>query len=122
MILLDGNIVIGYLNGDPQIISTLDTLKRERRAMFVSSITVTETLSLSSITQEKLPVIERFLDGFIVVAADKEIAKAAAVLRRAYHLDVPDAFIAGTAYVQGIPLATRDRKMRKIPGIVLADV
>ncbi len=122
MILLDSNIVIGYLNGDERIVATLDNLKRDRVALLVSSITVTETLSLSSITMETLRTVEDFLDGFIVIPPDKYIAKVAATLRREHRIEVPDALIVATARSHALALATRDKKLRSIPNIVLADM
>jgi len=122
MILLDSNIVIGYLNGDEKIIATLDELKEGREGVCISSITVAEALSLSSITDEKLQTIEQFLNGFIVIHPDMDIARIAAKLRRKNQIDLPDAFIAATAQVHDIPLATRDKKMRALPGIVFAEI
>ena len=121
MILLDSNIVIGYLNGDAAIIEKLDGMVRERRALFISLITFSEALCLPE-AGNNLAVIEQFLDGFIVIAPDKEIAKTAAALRRKHKLDIPDAYIVATAIERNIPLATRDKKMRSIPGIIHADI
>src|SRR3989338_928649 len=122
MILLDSNIVIGYLNGDSGIVETLDALRRERRALFVSPVSIAEALCMPEATGETLSGIERFLDGFIVIEPDKTIAKTAATLRRTYRLDIPDAFIVATAIERGLPLATRDKKMRSVPGIVFAEI
>ncbi len=122
MILLDSNIIIGYLNGDTRVVETLDGLIRERRALFVSPVSIAEALCLPEATGENLIAIEQFLDGFIVIEPDKTIAKMAASLRRKHRLDIPDAFIVATAAVHSIPLATRDKRMRSVPGIVLADI
>lgn len=122
MILLDSNIFIGYLNGDADIIEIVDSLRRERRALFISPVSIAETLCMPEATGETLAVIEEFLDGFIVIEPDKAIAKRAAALRRTYHLDIPDAFIVATALERDLPLATRDKKMRSVPGIVWAEI
>ena len=122
MILLDSNIVIGYLNGDEIIINTLDTLRRERRALFISIVSVAEVLCMPEASGETLNVIEEFLDGFIVIEPDRPIAKRAAVLRRAYRLDIPDAFLVATALERSLPIATRDKKMRSTPGLVFAEI
>lgn len=121
MILLDSNIVIGYLNGDAAIIEKLDAFVRERRALFISLITVSEALCLPE-AGGNLATVEQFLDGFIIIEPDKEIAKIAAAIRRRNKLDIPDAYIVATAITRNIPLATRDKKMRSVPGIVLADI
>lgn len=121
MILLDSNIVIGYLNGDVAIIAKLDAFVQERRALFVSLISYSEALCLPE-AGNNLVTIEGFLDGFIIIEPDKEIAKAAAAIRRKHKLAIPDAYIVATALVRKIPLATRDKKMRSVPDIVLADI
>jgi len=122
MILLDSNIVIGYLNGDSGIVETLDALRRERRALFVSPISIAEALCMPEATGETLKRRRCFCDCFIVIEPDKTIAKTAATLRRTYRLDIPDAFIVATAIERGLPLATRDKKMRSVPGIVFAEI
>ena len=122
MILLDSNIVIGYLNGDRHIVETLDTLVRERVALFISPISIAEALCMPEATDEKLAAIEEFLDGFIVIEPDVAIAKTAAALRREHKLDIPDAFIVAAAKTRSIPLSTRDKKMRSVHGIILADI
>ena len=121
MILLDSNIVIGYLNGDASIIEKLDAFVRERQALFISLITVSEALCLPE-AGNNLATIEQFLDGFIIIEPDKEIAKVAAAVRRQHKLDIPDAYIVATAVARKIPLATRDKKMRSVPGVVFADI
>ncbi|MEK9154392.1 MAG: PIN domain-containing protein [Patescibacteria group bacterium] len=122
MILLDSNIVIGYLNGDQHIVDTLDALVRNRVALFISPVSIAEALCLPDATGEKLATIEEFLDGFIVIDPDTAIAKLAASLRRSYKLDIPDAFIVATAMERSIPLATRDKKMRIVRGVIFADI
>ena len=122
MMLLDSNIVIGYLNGETEIIKALNALKTDHQALFISSITIAEALSFSSVTSDKQLIIEQFLDGFIVIQPDKEIAKIAASLRREHGLDIPDAFIAATAMVHHIPLATRDKKIQAISNVIFANI
>ncbi|HEY4522802.1 MAG TPA: PIN domain-containing protein [Candidatus Paceibacterota bacterium] len=58
----------------------------------------------------------------IIISIDAETVRAAGALRRAYHLSVPDAVIIATAIIRHIPLATRDKKMRSVPGVELAEV
>ena len=111
MIFLDSNIIIGYLHGDEAIVSELTVRQVDRQALFVSSITVTEVLALSSLSEKDIRVIEKFLDSFIVVQPDKHIAVLAARLRRQHALELPDALIAASAIAHGIPLATRDKKL-----------
>jgi predicted nucleic acid-binding protein len=120
--ILDSNILIGYLNGDAGIISALQTWRESGAVLFISSISVVEVLSLSSLTRDDVTTMENFLGDFIVVPVDMQIARIAGALRRAYRFSVPDATIAATAAANNLPLVTRDKKMRSMPGVVFAEI
>ena len=117
MIFLDSNIIIDYLHGDTAIISSLNEYREEQRALFISTITITEVLSLSSATPTEIKIIDDFLNSFILIQPDKHIAKTAATLRRNLNVSLPDALIVASAMVHNIPLATRAQKLRKIPNL-----
>lgn len=82
------------------------------------------TLVISSITQMELLVgcrnkieqrqLERFLRPFPILALNEVIADQAVVLLRQYRLShgllMPDALIAATALVNGVPLATMNQR------------
>jgi len=120
--ILDSNILIGYLNGDKKIVSALQTWRDAGALLFVSSVSAIEALSLSTLTQTDAREIERFLDDFIIIPVDMRIVSMAGELRRAYRLEVPDAAIAATAAVNNLSLVTRDKKLRSIPGITHTDI
>src|SRR3989344_728224 len=96
---LDSNIVIGYLNGDANIIASLQSLRQSNTVLFISSVTSIEALSLASLTPENTEHIEAFLNGFIIVPVDMRIVPVAAALRRRHRLTVPDAAVVATAMV-----------------------
>lgn len=82
------------------------------------------TLAISSITQMELLVgcrnkteqrqLERFLRPFPILALNEVIADQAVALLRQYRLShgllMPDALIAATALVNGVPLATMNQR------------
>ncbi|MEK9154304.1 MAG: hypothetical protein AAB798_02425, partial [Patescibacteria group bacterium] len=65
--ILDSNILIGYLNGDERIIATLQTWRESGTVLFISATSAIEVLSLSSLTSDDVAGIEKFLDDFIVI-------------------------------------------------------
>lgn len=58
------------------------------------------------------------MDGSAEYGLTTEIAYRAAELRRRFGGRLPDAVIAATAIVNGLPLLTRDRGMARYAGVV----
>lgn len=111
---LDSNIVIHYLNGDPDVLIAMDRWKGANVELCVSSITVAEVLSQPTLTREVEALILRFLEGLKSVPFDDHVAQIAAMVRRVYGLKLPDAAIAATALSKDHRLATRDRLFRRV--------
>ena len=118
--ILDSNILIGYLNGDAKIISLLQNWRESGSVLFISSVSAIEALSLSSLSASDIETIEDFLSDFIVVPIDLRIARIAGAMRREYKLSVPDSAIAATAHTHNLPLVTRDKKLQALPLTILA--
>ena len=116
---MDTNILIAYLNGEVSVISGLTTWKQEGRSLCISSISVAEVLSLSTIAPEDLRTAKQFLETFTSIPLDNQLAEMAALLRRIYHLGLPDAVIAATAIQYRMPLVSRDRDFQKIAELTL---
>ena len=53
---------------------------------------------------------------------DMTICRLAGELRRLHKLTVPDAMIVASAHISNLPLVTRDKKMRSVPGVSLTDI
>lgn len=119
---LDTNILIAYLDGEQTVIDFVLEQKVFGRAVFISSISVAELLSLSALTDTDLKRIERFIENFISVPFDNALAESAASFRRQYGLSIPDAAIAATAFIHHVPLVSRDRGMKKIKEVTLIDL
>ena len=54
--------------------------------------------------------LRRFLSPMLEIAVDEAIAELAGTTRRETGIATPDAIIAATALMQGIPLMTRNRR------------
>lgn len=121
-LLVDSDILIDVSRN---VQEAIDYLRRQSGAF---------TLTISSITQMELLVgcrnkteqrqLERFLRPFPIVALNEAIADQSVALLRQYRLShgllIPDALIAATALVRGVPLATMNqRDYRFIAGLQL---
>ena len=121
--LFDTNILIAYLNGDKEINAGINRLIQDRRALFISSISRAEVLSLPSLRPNDIDDIKAFLKNFISIPLNDQIAESAAFLRRIYpKFSLPDLMIAGTAYFHDMYIFTRDKQMHKIKEITCVDV
>jgi predicted nucleic acid-binding protein len=100
--LLDSNILIAYLKGEPSIVETLSRWKQEARALVISSISVAEVLALPALTPSDIQIVTRFLRTFLSIPFDDRLAE--------------------TAIDHGLPLVTRDRTFRKIPELHLREI
>jgi|SRR3989344_50130 len=114
---LDSNIVIDYLNKELRALKTLEQWREDGVALFISTITVSEVLSLPVISSEEINKLKLFLKTFTIIPLDIKIAEISAVLRRVYKLKLPDAAIVATAMFLKQPLATRDQGMKKVKEI-----
>ena len=119
---LDTNILIAYLKGETKIIETLDTVRLSGRVLVVSTISVSELLALPGINSGEINRIKNFLESFILIPFDLDIAERAAYIKRTYNLALPDAAIAATCMKHDIPLMTRDKQFNKIKEITSIDI
>jgi len=119
---LDTNILIAYLNGEAKVVETLSEWQGEGRLLLISTITIAEVLAFPALTPLDMDRTRRFLQHFISVPFDKEVAETAALLARAHRLRIPDAAIAATAFLRRVPLVTRDRQFRHIGGLAVLEI
>ena len=119
---LDTNILIAYLNGEEQVVGTLQQWRLEQRALVISAVTFVELLALPTLTQAEINVIKRFLRTLLCIPLDERLAEEAARLVRTFRLRVPDAVIAATALACDMPLVSRDRAFRRVEELRLVEV
>lgn len=114
-LLLDTNVVIGFLNGDKIITSFLTKSTKNQKIFTVSQITRMELLGFPNITLDEEIVIKQFLDQTIILTLSDEIADKVIELRKKIRIKLPDAIIAATAIVHKIKLITCDEQLFKTP-------
>lgn len=119
---LDTNILIAFLNGEERVVQTISAWQQEGRALFVSSVSVAEVLSLPRLTPTETTIINAFLDHLLEVPFDRAVADTTALFRRKYRLTLPDAAIATTALFRNVPLVTRDQQFRKVAEIEIFSI
>jgi len=104
-VLLDSVILIDHLNG---IEAATSYLREVADAAHLSVITRAEVLAGAA--PEQVPDIKALLDRFALILIDREVADAAAELRRTYRWRLPDALQAAAALGNGLQFATRNTK------------
>lgn len=118
IVLLDTNIVIGFLNGrlDPSVL--LKSLEGR-----VSVVTVMELYALPGLGEDELKAIGDVLEMYPPVPLIASTAKRAGELARTYKRGRADLLIAATALEYGIGLMTQNSKdFRSIRGVRLVGV
>lgn len=111
-ILLDTNAILYLLGGE---ISFLHIL--EGKDIFVSMISEMELLSNNNLTDNEIKSIRKFLDKCLIIDIFPTIKEHSILLRKKYHLKLPDAIIVATAYTFNIPFITADKKLFSIEEI-----
>lgn len=120
---LDTHTVLGYLENSSELSAvarrTIEDAVREARDVFVSSISLIETVYLVEGRRVSGNALERLrsaLDdpnsGLFVAPVDRGIADALPNISREAVPDMPDRIIAATAIHLGLPLVTRDRRLQ----------
>nr|VFK64681.1 MAG: hypothetical protein BECKUNK1418G_GA0071005_104922 [Candidatus Kentron sp. UNK]VFK71178.1 MAG: hypothetical protein BECKUNK1418H_GA0071006_105322 [Candidatus Kentron sp. UNK] len=112
MHLLDTNIVIGLLKGDPASVALAEQVELRLEQCAVSQITRMELLSFQGITRDEERRINIFLAACHVCRLDERTEQEAIRLRRLTNLKLPDAIVAASALVRGATLLTLDQRMK----------
>lgn len=103
-LLIDTNIIMYYLTGDPLITAFL---RQRREYLHCSVITKMETLSYPYEHDEETAV-RAFLACFREETLDEEIVEQTIALRKQKKIKLPDAIIAATAIAHHLILVTRN--------------
>ena len=114
---IDANIVIAYLNGEAEVIQTLDRWHNEGVTLYLSSVAESEVLSFEKYSPSERLTVEQFLEeNFVTISFDRTIARIAGSLRARTKIKFPDAVIAATALAVRSPVVTRNVKdFRRVP-------
>jgi predicted nucleic acid-binding protein len=116
--LLDTDILVEYLRGNPKAITYLDNLQG---TLMISAVTMAELFS-GARNEREAQALEQFLHAFEVIPVDREIARLGGLLRRDHRTrhgtGLADALIAATARHHGVRLVTLNKRhFRMLAGV-----
>ena len=112
-LLVDTNILIYFLEGNPQYEKLADEVSA------ISVISEIEMLGHTGITTQQAKIIREFLDSFEIFELTPGIKEIAISLKQRQRLKLPDAVIAATAIYHNLVLFTSDKGFKKIKGLDL---
>ncbi len=121
VVLIDSDILIGYLRGHVPTIARLNSL-RSSGTLACSVVTTFEVLKGAK--PHQMPRTESFLSGFVHLSVSETIAREAApeyryFVSRNVRLALTDLLIGCTARAHGVPLLTGNVRHFPLPGLTL---
>lgn len=122
--LLDTNTVVYYLQSSV----TPDAVRLGIRAILqevgaiISVITEMELQCWKHLTEQDAGLIRAFINDATVIPLNEAVKTAAIAVRRQSGIKLPDAVIAASALVLGVPLVSRnERDFRRVAGLQLVN-
>ena len=109
-LLLDTNILIDHLRGEPLATKLLQDIETGRARGSISVITEAEILAARALSRQQLREIDALLSILPKLAVTSRVARTAAHFARSYAIELADALIAATASVAHATLVTRNLK------------
>ena len=120
--LIDTNVLIDYLNGNaaPAFVANVEQALTE--GSMVSVITTMELLGWRGHSEQSRDDAENLLHGMGEIGLPRPIVDEVIKLRSLLAIKLPDAIIAASARVEGLPLMTSNtRDFTAIAGLSLLD-
>ena len=77
---------------------------------------------MAKLTPNEADEIKTFLENFISVPLEDNLAETAALFRRNYKLALADAIIIATAAHNDFPLVSRDKQFKRIKEITVIEI
>ena len=104
-VLLDTNVLVYHVAGDPVATRFLDETIA-RRSFCLSTLTVIEFLGWHGHTDDEFVKCKELIELATIFPISKEVADKAIELRRAKRIKLADAVIASTALINNLKLVT----------------
>ncbi|MFK7972361.1 MAG: type II toxin-antitoxin system VapC family toxin [Bacteroidia bacterium] len=113
-LIVDTNIVLYLLNGDPVIEEML-----QGNFLYISIITEMELLGFPGISLKEEASIKGFCASSEIININEQIKATAISFRKEYKLKLPDAIIAATSAFLGLPILTSDTAFKRVEDLPL---
>ena len=107
--LIDTNVIIKSLQGNPACIEIIQGSK-----VYLSIVTEIELKVWDELQKKDDVIIDGFLSQCFVHNFYLSLKPAIIFFRKKYKLKLPDAIIVATAYDNGLPLVSSEKKFQKI--------
>ena len=120
--LIDTNVLIDYLNGNAAPVFVANVEQALMEGSMVSVITTMEMLGWRGHSEQSRNDAENLLLGIGEIGLLRPVVDEVIKLRSLLAIKLPDAIIAASAQVEGLPLMTGNtRDFMAIPGLSLLD-
>ena len=107
--LLDTNIILGIIKGNPDVGEKLKGLDLKNCAY--SSVTRMELLGFPAITTNEIKIISSLLKQMTQLSINRATEDTTISLKQRHRIKLPDALILATAINHQIELLTLDKKL-----------
>ena len=122
-IVADTHAILWYLYNDPRLSATainiMDAADQAGDQIAIASVTLAEIVYLvekgpiQALSFERIvTALEQVNATLVEIPFDRTIARVMRQIDRAQVPDLPDRIVAATAYHLGVPVVSRDRKIR----------
>ena len=109
LVLVDTSVMVAYLSNDPAVVQALVGLSGR-----VSCVTEMELPGWPKLAAKDVMPLRAMLRALGVIELSEPLKAVAIGIRRERLLKLPDAIIAATAIVLGVPLVTGDKRFQKV--------
>jgi PIN domain nuclease of toxin-antitoxin system len=124
----DTHALIWHLTADARLSAScrelFEAADRGEARVWIPGIVLVETVYLieksrfpKALMQQMLDLLDPSSEGYAVAPLDTGLVKSLASIERTALPDLPDRIVAATALQLGIPLLSKDGRMKHVPGL-----
>ncbi len=108
--LFDTNIFVYHLAGDARVARLFSPEFLKKQEVVISSVVKMELLSFPGIAEREELIIREMINQFRSISISEEVEEVSIYLRRKYHIKLPDAIIAASAFLTSSILISSNKK------------